>query len=472
MKNDFSRPDSNFPPTYLFFTIAVIAAAVFACYWTASDIFFIADDFVWLERVKFLIAKEPLTIFKSEGLYFDPSVYLLFWLNYTLSGLDPAWYHRTDLFIHTVNALLISCLAFLLTKNRAAAFFSGLIFAVSPTNADAVVWPSSRVDTVAAVFYLSSIISYILYQRDRRVMLYYLSIALFTTSLTAKSTPAILPVIILTIETASCNNTSYKAILFKVAPFFLISGLYLALLSYNSTQAITQTFYIAGGLNVKGLLRGISVLFFPESLIAARENLYMVLSILSFILLICVSLFFITARYVVVITVMIAAIILPLLFMPGTYLFATPSAQPFYVMGSICHRLYLGMAGFSILLGTAIAFFLERLKNYGRFLYPAMVGLFAVIIFAFCFVYVKERVDIWREQGKIYKKMTERIKSHKDMSHHSRIYLIGDPISFVQPMFRLYFNKSDLIVEVVDNSGKMTDPDAGVLKIIEIPKRP
>lgn len=446
-----------------------IVGASFACYWNASDIFFIADDFVWLERVKFLISKDPFIIFKSKGLYFAPSVYLLFWLNYITSGLDPAWFHRTDILIHTVNALLVSYLSFLLTKNKTAAFFSGLIFAVTPTNADSVVWPSSRVDTVAAIFYLSSIISYILYQRERRIRFYCLSIALFVVSLTAKSTPAILPLVILAVELVSCNKTGCKAIIFRLFPFFLISGLYLLLLSYNSTQAITQTFQIGGGLNTEGFLRGISILFFPESLIAAREALYMSLSVLLLILIIGVSLFFIPARSVLVISVMIAAIIVPLLFMSGTYVYATPSNPAYYVMGSICHRIYLGMAGFSIMIGTAIAFFIDRSKWYGRFLSPAMVVVLTAIIFVFGFIYVKERVDIWGIQGRGYKKIAERIKSYKkEMSHYSRIYLIGDSISFVQPMFLLYFNNSDLIVEIADKDIKMTDPGTTVI-IFDIP---
>lgn len=443
-----------------------IASAAFACYWSASDIFFSADDFVWLERVKFLIAKEPLTIFKSEGLYFDPLVYLLFWLNYITNGLDPVWYHRTDLFIHTVNAFLVSYLSFLLTKNKPAAFFSGLIFAVSPTNADSVLWSSSRVDTIAAVFYLSSIISYILYQRERRIRLYYLSMALFAVSLSAKSTPTILPVIILTLEMVSYNKTSYKAILYRLIPFFLTSGVYLMLLSYNSTQAITQTFQISDGLNTEGFLKGISVLFFPESLIAAREGLYVSLSVLFLILLVAVNLFFITTRPVLVISIMITVIIVPLLFMSGTYIYATPSDQAYYVMASICHRIYLGMTGFSIMVGTAIAFFLERSKRYGKPLYGIVLGVFTIIIFISSFIYTKEREDIWRKQGDGYEETVKGIKNYKHvMSPFSRIYLIGDHVSFMQPMFRLYFNNSDLIVEVIDNKTKITDPEAGVLEL-------
>lgn len=446
-----------------------ISGAAFACYWNASDIFFIADDFIWLERVKFLISKDPFIIFQSEGLYFDPLVYLLFWLNYITSGLDPVWFHRTDFLIHTINAILVSYLSFLLTKNSIAAFFSGLIFAVSPTNADAVLWPSSRVDTAAAVFYLSSIISYVLYQRERRPSFYCLSMALFAVSLTAKSTPTILPLIILAIELVSCDKTGWGATLFRLLPFFILSGLYLMLLSYNSTQAITQTFHVANGLNIRGLLRGVSAFFFPESLIAAREVFYTSLSVLFLILITGINLLFIAPKPLLVLSAMIAAIITPSLFMSVSYVYATPSNPAYYVMGSICHRIYLGMAGFSILLGTAIAFSIEKTKKYGKSLCASGVILFTAATLVYGYTYVREREQLWREQGKVAKDVTERIKKRKDnMSKYSIIYLIGRPLSFIQSMFRLYIDNSDLIVKVIDSPDKISDPNAYVLKIVEI----
>lgn len=324
-------------------------------------------------------------------------------------------------------------------------------------------------DTIAAVFYLSSIISYILYQRERRTGLYCLSLVLFAVSLTAKSTPAILPLVILALELVSCSKTACKAVLFRLSPFFLLSGFYLMLLSYNSTQAITQTFQIGGGLNTKGLLRGVSVLFFPESLIAAREALCMSLSVLLFILIVGVSLFFIPARSVLVVSTMIAAIIVPLLLMSGTYVYATPSNPAYYVMGSICHRIYLGMAGFSILLGTAIAFPIEKLEKYGNYLCVSGLILFTLATFVYGHIYVSEREQLWREQGKVSKDIAERIKKRKDnVSKHLIIYLIGKPLSFTQSMFRLYIDNGDLIVKVIDSPDKISDPRAYVLKIVEI----
>lgn len=195
----------------------------------------------------------------------------------------------------------------------------------------------------------------------------------------------------------------------------------------------------------------------------------MSLSVLLLILIIGVSLFFIPARSVLVVSTMIAAIIVPLLLMSGTYVYATPSNPAYYVMGSICHRIYLGMAGFSILLGTAIAFPIEKLEKYGKSLCVSGLIFFAIATFVYGHAYVSEREQLWREQGKVSKDIVERIKKRKDnVSKHLIIYLIGKPLSFIQSMFRLYIDNGDLIVKIIDSPDKISDPSAYVLKIVEI----
>ncbi len=71
----------------------------FTAYAPVFDNFFAWDDFLWLYRAKTMWT-DPARIFESEGLYFDPLVYLSFWINYILFGLDPKWYHVTDVTIH------------------------------------------------------------------------------------------------------------------------------------------------------------------------------------------------------------------------------------------------------------------------------------------------------------------------------------------------------------------------------------
>lgn len=449
------------PAAWNLISFSAIIMASLACYWSASDIFFVADDFVWLERAKYTVTGETLSIFMVDGngLYFDPLVYLSFWLNYILNGLDPTWYHRFDLFAHTANALLVGYLALLLTKSNVAALFSGLIFAVSPTNADSVLWPSDRVDTLAALFYLSSIVSYMRYKDRHDNVCYLLSVVLFAISLSAKSTPVILPAIILTLERVYYTNNRYKDVLLRVAPFFLISIFYLALLFYASPKV--ETSQGVSGLNTKEFLRGIAVLFFPESLIAGREGLYTILSTLLLISISLFGMFAVSFRSYLVIFMMIASIIVPVLFLKVSFVYATPSNPDYYVLGSICHRIYLAVTGFSILMGTTTAFLLEKSKKHKVLWYNISIFLIAVI-FYYGHSYVKEREGIWRSYARQYTDYAWMIKSmpaeKRDMSGYSSLYLIGSPFrSFTQSIIRVYSENGDLVVKHVRHYSEIPD---------------
>lgn len=446
-----------------------IISASFVCYWPTSDIFFVVDDFLWLERGKFQIINDPGSIFKSEGLYFDPLVYLSFWLNYIISGLNPIGYHLVDIVIHTINALLVAYLTSLLTQNKVAAFFSGFIFAVSFTNADSVIWPSSRVDTLSIVFYLGSICSYLSFQRRMRIGFYYLSILFFAISLSAKSTPIILPVVILTLEIAFYDKMGLKKVLIRLIPFILISGTYLILLFHNSQQITDIASSILSGFNIKGALQGLAVLFFPESLIATGENLYISLSVLFFISIMGLGIFSFSARPLSIACVMVAVIIVPLLFMPMSFVYATPSDAPYNVLGSICHRIYLGVAGFSVMVGITIAFSLEKARRHGKYLFYIVFVVLVVLFFIYGFTFIRERERLWRVQGEAVEWTVEQIKQKKYMmSKYSKIYLIGDHMGFIQSVFRLYFDNGDLIIENIESSEQVSDPDAGVLRIVKV----
>lgn len=429
-----------------FLAILGIAGASFICYWSATDLFFVADDFVWLERVKCLIPKDPVTIFKSEGLYFDPLVYFSFWLNYNFSGLEPFWYHAVDVFIHTTNALLVACLALLLTQNKVAAFLSGLIFAVSPTTADAVLWSSSRVDTLAATFYLSSITSYVVYQKKEEGRFYHLSIIFFIISLSAKSTPIIIIFIILILEVTFPNKKAYKTVLIRTVPFFMIVSGYLMLLFFDSPQTVTHTFQ--GILNMKSFLRGVSVLFFPESLIASNGSLYIILSLLLLVSLIGLSIFFISARFALIVFTMIISLMLPLLFMSMSYIYATPSDSPNYVLASVCHRIYIAVSGFSILMGTMISFILFRLESFGKLIYTIILGLLFTSILTYGYSSINNRTKIWKSNEKDYMFFVSAVEAFKPYiknSSLSNLYIINSPFrSFTNSIFRLYLSNCNL----------------------------
>jgi protein O-mannosyl-transferase len=98
--------------------------------------------------------------------------YLSFALNYALNGLNVEGYHVVNFCIHLLNSLLVYTLVLLLQKTPAfaasnskalnrAALFSSLLFVVHPLQTQAVTYIIQRLTSLATLFYLLSIISYL-----------------------------------------------------------------------------------------------------------------------------------------------------------------------------------------------------------------------------------------------------------------------------------------------------------------------
>ncbi len=102
--------------------------------------------------------------------------FLTFALNYSLHGLDVTGYHVVNLLIHTVNALLIYLLVMLTFRapllqgsslweqRRNMALVCALLFAVHPLQTQAVTYIWQRVASLATMFCLMSLVSYIKYR--------------------------------------------------------------------------------------------------------------------------------------------------------------------------------------------------------------------------------------------------------------------------------------------------------------------
>jgi hypothetical protein len=115
-----------------------------------------------------LNAEEILRYFKTRYV-----AYLSFWVNYRIGGLDVTGYHVVNTAVHIVNALLVYMLVrftfmtpFLVNSDlkansRFIALFSGLLFVTHPIQTMAVTYILQRCASLAAMFYLLSIVLYV-----------------------------------------------------------------------------------------------------------------------------------------------------------------------------------------------------------------------------------------------------------------------------------------------------------------------
>ncbi len=106
--------------------------------------------------------------FSSGTMSYRPVSLVTFFIDVALWKDNPAGFHLTNLLWHVLVSLLVYVLVWLLVKREPVAFFAAALFAVHPVHAEAVNAIGFRYDLIASVFFLSTLITYILFQNSKR----------------------------------------------------------------------------------------------------------------------------------------------------------------------------------------------------------------------------------------------------------------------------------------------------------------
>jgi tetratricopeptide (TPR) repeat protein len=139
-----------------------------------------------------------------EGRFYRPLLTLWFLINKTVFGLNPHYFHLTNVLAHvTATALAFFVARALLKntggKNTGAALFAAAIFAVHPLQVESASWISSVNDSLAAVLCFAS---FLIYRKARTApqnpaAWWTLAAILFLLALLTKEVSIVLPGIIL-----------------------------------------------------------------------------------------------------------------------------------------------------------------------------------------------------------------------------------------------------------------------------------
>jgi protein O-mannosyl-transferase len=134
-----------------------------------------------------------------------PVLHSAFWLEHRLWGDATGGYHLANLFLHATAACLFVVL--LRRLKVPGARLGGLLFALHPVCVESVAWISEQKNTLSAVFYLLSALTYLRWWerperadgRGTRPHLYFLALFLFILALLSKSVTATLPAALLVV---------------------------------------------------------------------------------------------------------------------------------------------------------------------------------------------------------------------------------------------------------------------------------
>ena len=173
---------------------------------------------------------------------YQPFTILSYLFEYHFFGLNPFYYHLTNLILHILNTIFVFWLFYLLTKKISLSLITALLFGIHPLHVESVAWISERKDVLYALFFLASLICYAYYLRTRKIgKYYYFALVLFIASLLSKAMAIILPIILLNMDFFVGRNRNKTALIDKI-PFFILSFVF-------GTVAVI-------GQHVSGAIRG------------------------------------------------------------------------------------------------------------------------------------------------------------------------------------------------------------------------
>lgn len=117
-----------------------------------------------------------------------PLTYFTFAVNYYYGNLDPVGYHLVNVGIHIVVTIFIFLLSRRVLGEGLLPLAAALLFAAHPMNTESVSYISHRSESLAAVFYLLTLLCF---EKSRRAALVFFVLALFSKQ-TAVTLPAVL----------------------------------------------------------------------------------------------------------------------------------------------------------------------------------------------------------------------------------------------------------------------------------------
>lgn len=411
--------------------------------------FFVWDDFIWLERARTFTAN-PMQVFTCDVSYFDPLVHIFFWLLYTIGGKIPWVYHLAAISIHCINAALVWLLYRETGGSRPAAISAALFFATTFTAADAVLWPSSAVDLLAVLFSLLSLINYTRHISGAGRVQLVLSFFFFSCALASKGTPVVLPAI-LAVMLLSQGRLRKKWM--SLIPYVILSGGYLLAVRIMTEGAFTGA---AGGenyFNIRNFLSGMASLASPERYLAGT-GLPVTVATVAATLLVVIIIWRggNNARATTALGISVAVFATAPLLLLHDLTFVAPSMQAKFLLNSPSHRLYLATVGSALLAGSAVEWALIQASRH-RWQVGYYVAVSLVLVLLWNNHETGKRYGLWRIVAENIRQEVESLApSGDDLRPNGVIALAGFSMSrgFLQPMLSTWYGATNMTILPID----------------------
>jgi hypothetical protein len=232
--------------------------------------YFLADDFVLLSWTRAGSPGDVAAFFDPGTTWFyRPGVKVVYWLGQSVFGLHAAPLHLFSLLLHGANGYLVYKLVARRATDRmewVMGLAAALLFLLNPHHAETVSWIAAIGDLLGTFCILSSLLLFMRFRENPRLLYLLGSLFLFTAGLFTRETVVVLPaLIILALLTLGYNmkagqpasSTSLRSRNPTLLRDLLLLGAYLVpLLLYGAVQLAGrggQTPLARGGLQFRAL---------------------------------------------------------------------------------------------------------------------------------------------------------------------------------------------------------------------------
>ncbi len=208
--------------------IAIIALTFIAFLPTFSNGYVLWDDPEYILNNTLMNAPLKVVFSSYYVANYHPLTILFLTLEHKFFGADMMGYHAISLLLHLANTSLVFFFIYYLLgkKNVMIPLITALLFGVHPMHVESVAWASELKDVLYSLFFLASLICYVLYMQNGK-QLEYLGYAfvLYLVSLFSKGQAVTLPLCFLLIDYLFKRKLSVAMITEKI-PFFILSVIF------------------------------------------------------------------------------------------------------------------------------------------------------------------------------------------------------------------------------------------------------
>lgn len=407
--------------------------------------YFVGDDFTWFRWIancQSASCKEPLVrVFQfftdSQGFFYRPGTKIYFYVMYSMFWLNQVVYHIVSIALHFIVVVLFFLIARKVLKSNLLSAFAAFLFVVMSGYAEVVFWTASTGYLFNAIFALSSILLFSLWEEKKKNIFFILSLISILFGMFFHENGIIVPLLIIMYSFVIGNRKKISEAFKDIHILLILSPIPLYLFvryisgshwfngdySYN---LIKLPFNIIGnfiGYLLVVMFGPITIPFYEKLRNYSRENV--LISSVIMVLIFCLFIY-LGKKYLHKVTKEDKKVIL------FGLMFSVISLLPFLGLGNIASRYsYLASLGFILIFALFMKKVFMGLKAFGREISVMSIVIFISVFSLLHIIQFQQIHNDWKTAGDKSKKFLtsiDELYSNSWSTKPVKMHFVNTPI--------------------------------------------